>query len=883
VCASGHACPLGQGISTGGMGDDGGITAEERSSFASAAEARREERKRMKERLAKLNMSLPEAHTPSGTERLATAEELAEIGGAPSDPMTEAQILALLEIQMKEDLQKAAAESAAQAREAAMQELAAALEPQQPDSPEKSARVETGKAAAQPASVGKLPQNAAGILSEPERVAAAFFGAEEEIAVQAPVRVQALMDAQTHVETQPQLQAPAETLPDLPVESGAEIVAITREEPRDLKTELLEVAEALDQHKLWVESNGKEGIRGDFAGANLSDADLTAVNLQGADLTKVNLRGADLSMANLRGANLVEADLRETNLLGAEFSGANMMGANLYGAQGLWAGRLGGTNLFDATLPEAVGAYDGGKTIGQFTQAARRFYLLLITICFGTCAMVALTTDVRLLLDESATVSARIPNLLPLQGFYMGAPLLLTVLYLRLQFLLLRLWGSMGALPAVFPDGQTPEKDGSWYLMGPIRQHLRWTRDPRSPLAMVECRLAKILAYWAVPATVFLFWLRYLVMQDYRGTLLQVFLLTLVAAAGFAMPRIVARVLRPGDWTDESTPQFLRDVAGAFRVPVAVGLIVFLMSLGVIRGLPADASARPEIGRGDPRRWAATAFQALGYRPYADVTEESISTGAVKPVTDGETGTGSGPRLNEINLRYSRGYRSQFAGARMWRANLEGSSLSEADFRAANLREAVLRGANLDRLQAAKANLVSADAQGAQLAGADFRNADLSYANLDGAKLTTANFGHATLYAVKLRHADLLRAELSHADLRDVKLDDAVLSMASMELTDFSAAKMIGANLTGAQAKGTIFLEADLSRADLRGAAFPGAILRQAKLDGARVEGADFRGALGLEAWQVCATTGWQGAQFDPDVKAAVLQSCGPIAGRTQQ
>jgi len=28
----------------------------------------------------------------------------------------------------------------------------------------------------------------------------------------------------------------------------------------------------------------------------------------------------------------------------------------------------------------------------------------------------------------------------------------------------------------------------------------------------------------------------------------------------------------------------------------------------------------------------ATAFQALGYRPYADVTEESISTGA------GETG-----------------------------------------------------------------------------------------------------------------------------------------------------------------------------------------------------------------------------------------------------
>src|SRR5258708_5239738 len=174
-------------------------------------------------------------------------------------------------------------------------------------------------------------------------------------------------------------------------------------------------------------------------------------------------------------------------------------------------------------------------------------------------------------MNESATVFARIPTLLPWQGFYMGGPLLLTVLYLRLQFLLLRLWGSMGALPAVFPDGQTPEKDGSWYLMGPIRQHLRWARDPRSPLAMVECRLAKLLAYWAVPTTVFLFWLRYLVMQDYRGTLLQVFLLTLVAAAGFAMPRLVARVLGPGDWADESTPQFLRGVAGAFSGPLAGG------------------------------------------------------------------------------------------------------------------------------------------------------------------------------------------------------------------------------------------------------------------------------------------------------------------------
>ena len=851
-------------------------------------------------------MNWPDFHKKKNFERLATPQELAEYGGLPTDPAVESQILALIEQQMSDELEKAAEENAAKAKVRALRELAAILGPEKDERPGAATAGKTGDGELQVLPEGAPEANGSQDSSEAERIAAAFFGEEEieeanerdqrneeaatpetrqssnglaegELIDQEMDEVAGERDDEFEQQKADQTEEPSVAA----MESGeipSEYRAVFREDLEDtseLRTELLAVAEALDRRRLWAESGGKEGIQGDFAGANLCDADLTGVNLQGAVMAKVNLRGADLSMANLRGANLVEADLRETNLLGTEFAGANLMGANLYGAQGLWAGRLGGTNLFDATLPEAVGALDGGKTIGQFTQSARRFYLLVMMLCAVACGLVAVTTDVRLLLDESAMVTARVPNFLPLQGFYLGAPLLLTVFYLRMQFLLLRLWGSMGALPAVFPDGQTPEKDGSWYLMGPIRTHLRWTRDPRSPLAIVECTLSKLLAYWAVPATLFLFWLRYLVMQDYRGTLLQVLLFTITAGSACAMQRVVRRVLRPGEWTDESTSQFMRDALAAFRVPVAAGLVVFLLSLGVIRGLPGDPNLRTDISRSDPRRWASAAFQALGYRPYADVTEESISPSPVKPGGEGEAGNGTGPRLNEINLRYSRGYRSQFAGARMWKANLEGASLSEADFRSANLREAILRGANLDHMHAEKVSLVSADAQGAMLAGADFRNADLSFANLEGATLTTANFQHATLYSVFLRHANLLRADLGHADLRDVKLEAAVMSLASMEQADLSAAKLIGANLTGAQAKGTIFLEADLSKADLRGAAFPAAILRQAKLDGALVEGADFRGALGLETWQVCGMQGWRGAQFDADVMAAAMQSCG--------
>jgi uncharacterized protein YjbI with pentapeptide repeats len=775
-------------------------------------------------------------------ERLATPAELAEFGSIAPNPEMEAQILALLEQQMKEEM--------------------ALIEP-----------IDLLEASAEASLEGTEKTEA-----EPSQEAAAEIS-EENSEVKPEAVAMAVDPAIPNAAPVPTPNDIVEVAPpglETPVSHSAEIVAEIHHGARTPRVDLLEFAEALDQHRLWVESAGREGMRGDFSGANLGDADLTGINLQGATLQKTILRGADLSMANLRVANLVEADLREANLLGAEFSGANLMGANLYLAEGLWAGRLGGTNLLDATLPEGVAAQDSNKTITQSTQAARWFYLLVICLCAGAGCLVALTTDVRLLLDKAALPIERIPNFLPLQGFYLGAPLLLTVLYLRLHFLLLRLWGGMGALPAVFPDGRTPEKDGSWYLMGPIRPNLRWSRDPRSPLALVESVIARLLVYWAVPVTLFLIWLRYLVMQDYRGTLLQVFLFTLVAAAASGLPRVVARVLRPGDWIDESTTRFMKDVLSTLRAPVATGFVLFALSLGVIHGLPADPSIRPEVGRGDPRRWAATAFRAVGFRPFADITEETVSANSAREdAKELNPGEGTGPRLNEMTLRYARGYRADFANARMWRANLEGASLSEADFRGVNLREGILRSAKLDRLQASKANLVSVDAEWANFSGGDFRNADLSFANLGGATLTTANLSRASLYSVNLRQANLLRTDLSHADLRDVKLEQAILSLAVLQETDLSAAKLMGANLTGAQLKGTIFLEADLSRADLRGATMTGAILRQAKLEGARLDGADLRGALGLEAWQVCSAQGWRGAQLDLDVKQAVEQSCG--------
>ena len=640
---------------------------------------------------------------------------------------------------------------------------------------------------------------------------------------------------------------------------------------------LLDLAEILDQHKMWAESGGESGVKADLCGVNLAKADLTGVNLQGAHLHRMNLAGADLSMANLRGASLVRSNLQNANLLGTELRGANLMGANLYGAEGLWFGRLGGTNLFDAVLPDSISAVDSSKAIGDATKVARWFYFLTVGVSAICCLLIAFTTDVRLLINSSALHTTRLGNLLPMTGLYLGGPLVLLALSLRFHFLLLRLWGSMAALPAVFPDGQTLEKDGPWYLMGLVRRHFRWQGESRSAMTAFETVLSTVLAYWIVPVTFFFFWLRYLPRQDFRGTLLHVFLMTLSVATATCVPFVVSRVLRPGDIRLPKSKNILRMILGTTRAALATGCILFVISLGVNRGLPADRAAAAGESPSDPRRWAATVFQSVGYRPYADLTEAALST----PPPAGEAWTDetvegiAGARLNQMNLRFARGYRAFLINAKLWRANLEGAYLSEADLRGANLREALLRSAIFDRAQLAHAILVSSNATGTNFSAADLRFADLSYGTFENAMLSNAKLSGASLYAVNLRNAQLLRTDLSRTDMRDTRLEHAVLSFANLEQTDLSSAKLGEANLTGAQLKGTILLDADLKKTDLRGAYFRGAILREVEMDGANLAGADLRGASGITAAQVCSALHGRAALMDADLATEVQLRCG--------
>jgi uncharacterized protein YjbI with pentapeptide repeats len=634
--------------------------------------------------------------------------------------------------------------------------------------------------------------------------------------------------------------------------------------------DLLEFASILDQHRLWVESGGDEGTKADLSGANLENADLTGVNLQGAILQRANLRNADLSMANLRGASLMQADLCNANLLGAELRGANLMGATLYGAEGLWLGRLGGANLYDAMLPESISSIDGSNAVWEATRSARWFYFLMLSAAAICCLVVATTSDARLILDGSTIPIRRLGNLLPINAFYLIAPIALLTIFVRFQFLLLRVWGSMAALPAVFQDGQTVEREGPWYLMGLVRRHFRWLREAKTPVSLLENVTATILAYWVVPTTIALIWMRYLVRQDLRGSALHILFFVLSVSVATGLPAVVSRVVRPGEIRRPSSRSILKLAFMTMRIPAAAGLVLLLLSLGVIWGVPAETEASQRYFSASPRRWAAEGFRLVGYRPYADLIESSL----ILPRKKGEAASEDGAKLNEGSLRYARAYRASLPDARLWRGDLVGAYLTESDLHGANLREAKMRDAVFDHTNLEKAVMISADGTLANLTGANLRGADLTYAVFEQASFANAKLESASLYGANLQKTKWLRADLTRADVRDTQMQGATLSLSNLELADFSGAKLGGATLTGAQLKGTIFLGTDLRGADLRGAVFTGAVLRDALMDGTKLDGGDFHGALGLTATQVCSAASFTDAQFDPDVQAAVQALC---------
>ena len=213
--------------------------------------------------------------------------------------------------------------------------------------------------------------------------------------------------------------------------------------------------------------------------------------------------------------------------------------------------------------------------------------------------------------------------------------------------------------------------------------------------------------YIVVPATMLLYWARYLSNHDLVGTgihLIDTGIATFVGIIYFLLAHKTLGSLNPAQ---TSAPNLLHGTIPWPRVAFAVATFCTLLwafSLRVARG-------------------AQTPFAF----PYASVNRQEVS---VRPTswngTDEATVTGAG--LFKHNLRFLQGARSFLMKSDLRCADLTGADLTAAD----------LRKADFYRTRATRTVLLSANLQGSILFRANFIGADLRSAKLQNAVLSSS-------------------------------------------------------------------------------------------------------------------------------------------------
>jgi pentapeptide repeat protein len=304
----------------------------------------------------------------------------------------------------------------------------------------------------------------------------------------------------------------------------------------------------LEQHRDWVKSQGQTGRQADLSRLNLEGADLTDTNLRNALLNEAVLKGADLLLTDLQGASLLQANLQGANLLGARLREANLQGASLEGATGLLAAELAGTNLTFAKLPAEVATAEDLKYISRRGRHAQWLISALLLLNALACWRILSVSDAQILRNVSLLPLPVLRNGVPLVQFFLLSPVLIGALYLWLHVYLQRFWEATAALPAIFENGRRLDQSLPWLVSWPARNCFQWLRERRSALAGVEKAICIILLYWVVPATMTLFWARYLTLQDLRGTMLHAVLIAAAVAAAIHFPRSAARAFRSDDF-----------------------------------------------------------------------------------------------------------------------------------------------------------------------------------------------------------------------------------------------------------------------------------------------------------------------------------------------
>lgn len=489
---------------------------------------------------------------------------------------------------------------------------------------------------------------------------------------------------------------------------------------------------------------------------------------------------------------------------------------------------------------------------------------LLACLYFGIT--VASTTHRLLLLGGSLRLPL-LDTFIPVEGFYVVAPLVILGLhvYLLLQYYILvrRLRDPWTALLG---------NDADFFLF-PALPVLRHVLRKEEPLVSALIRAGLVFTNIVLPVVVLCLAQYYFLPYHYFAiTLLHqtIIVVDLLFAAYFF---VVIPYRKSRNW---------RLLAGrvALMLCLVVPVLFFSLFLAIVPGTWVEYFLGRPFGPADKltRNLKLADELLIAEAP----SPEIIAAFADKAIVVGRQGSGiiNLPDSEAVYLRFAVGARLQgrdlrnadFEQAKLFNADLRGADLTGAKLAGADLRGANLNPLNVNsRLLQQPRSGQKSEAIGIVLTSGNFKPTRLDQAGLSG-----VNFGQAKLILVSMVRAniegvDLAGLELTGADLRraqlagsrltgselsHAKLDGAVLHKARLEGATVEHASLAGANLTQIEAPAASFDNADLegaqlAEANLRCSSFAdakliGSDLRRAHLQGAgalRVERADLRGA----------------------------------------
>src|SRR5262249_13908294 len=121
--------------------------------------------------------------------------------------------------------------------------------------------------------------------------------------------------------------------------------------------------------------------------------------------------------------------------------------------------------------------------------------------------------------------------------------------HLCLQYL----WEELANLPAIFPNGRPLDRSAyPWLLNSLVCAYFVQLEHHRPTLFRLQAWISILFAWWIVPATMVLFWVRYLCRHDWLGTGLHIIMLTAATGIAILFHKLAKRTLEGKDKRDYS-------------------------------------------------------------------------------------------------------------------------------------------------------------------------------------------------------------------------------------------------------------------------------------------------------------------------------------------